>query len=202
MRAKVPVHRQPIGRFGRSLRIVSFAPTLLALALLALPASADDFVTASVSYSRVDWRAAVEQFRSETAAQPGTAGALTFARNYRFKPFDQRRLPALMQLNAVAAPLLPGIDQSSVPVLLPFDMPRFIADRMNGSPADLAPNRYLSGFRSIDFFDAGPSGYSAIVTAAPGGNQDLPSRVFARPVEVHITGSLLTYKLTDPLLAG
>lgn len=208
MEARVPVYRRPVGRFGRSLRIVSSAPTLPALALLALaqpalPACADDvvtpdFVTPKVSYSRADWRAAAEQLRSETAAQPGAAGALTFVRNYRFKPYDQRRLPALMQLNAIAAPFFPGIHRSPAPVLLPFDMPRFIADRMNGAAAD--PAAYLASFRSVDFFDAGPSGYSAVVTAAAGGQQDLPPRVFARPVEVHITASLLTYDLTDPLL--
>ena len=204
MRAKVPVHRHPLGRLGRSLRVVP-----VAFVLFALPASADDvvssdvvtpdFVTPKVSYSRADWPAAVAQLRSETLAQPGTAGALTFVRNYRFKPYDQRRRPALMQLNAIAAKVFPGIDQSPVPVLLPFDMPRFIADRMSGA-ADPAGGPYLSSFRSVDFFEAGPSGYSAVVTAAAGGHQDLPPRVFARPVEVHITASLLTYDLADPLL--
>ncbi len=105
-----------------------------------------------------------------------------------------------MQLNAITASVFPGVDQSSVPVLLPFDTPGYLADRMADIAPSLVHSRYLSGFRSVDFFDAGAAGYDAIVTAAPGGNADLPSRVFARPVEIHITGSLLTYGITDPLL--
>jgi hypothetical protein len=105
-----------------------------------------------------------------------------------------------MQLNAITASVFPGVDQSSVPVLLPFDTSGYLADRMADVPPSLIYSRYLFGFRSVDFFDAGASGYDAIVTAAPGGNGDLPARVFARPVEIHITGSLLTYAITDPLL--
>ena len=107
----------------------------------------------------------------------------------------------LQQLNAITGSMLAGVNQSPVPVLLPFDMPGYLADRMAGAPSSLVHNRYLSGFRNVDFFDAGASGYNAIVTAAPSGNSELPSRVFARPVEVHITGSLLTYSVADPLLS-
>ena len=33
----------------------------------------------------------------------------------------------------------------------------------------------------------------------PGAGEGLPSRIFARPVEVQITGSILVYDLADPL---
>jgi hypothetical protein len=189
----------PRSRTGLCGRV--FSRLLLAAIILApTPLLADDFVTPAISFSRVDWRTAVDQLRSETSARPAAAGSLTFARGRRHRPFDQRRAPVLMQLNAITAVMFAGVNQSPVPVLLPFDTPGYLADRMSGAPASLVYNRYLSGFRSVDFFEAGPAGYDAVVTAAPGGNADLPSRVFARPVEIHITGSLLTYSVADPLL--
>lgn len=200
MRAGACAQRSQTGNRGRVLIRLSLASIfLLPGFLLSGPLAADEFITPAVSFSRVDWRGAIDQLRSETAARPGTAGSLTFSRGRRHRQFDQRRTPALMQLNAITAPIFPGVNQSPVPVLLPFDMPAYLADRMSGA-AGLIHNHYLSGFRSVDFFDAGPAGYNAVVTAAPGGNADLPSRVFARPVEVHITGSLLTYGVTDPAL--
>jgi hypothetical protein len=68
--------------------------TRLSLAsLLLLPTSlrADDFVTPVIAYARVDWRSAIDQLRSETSSRPAAAGALTFARGRRHRPFDQRR---------------------------------------------------------------------------------------------------------------
>lgn len=196
MKAGACAHRTRTGRGAR----IRIKLALASLLLSALPALADDFVTPVVSYGRVDWRPAIEQLRSETSSRPILAQALTFHRARRYRPFDQRRTPVLMQLNAATAQYFPGIDQSPVPVLLPFDTPAFLADRMSEAVPAQANGRYLSAFRSVDFFDAGPSGYDAVVTASPGGNGELPSRVFARPVEIHITGSLLTYSLNDPLL--
>jgi hypothetical protein len=190
------VQRSQIGRCGRVVARLLFGSSLL------LPATllAEDFVSPAISVSRADWRAAIEQLRSETSARLAAADSLTFARGRRHRAFDQRRIPALMQLNAVTGTIFAGVNQSPVPVLLPFDTPGYLADRLSGSLSSPIPGRYLSGFRNVDFFDAGPAGYSAVVTAAPGGNGELPSRVFARPVEVHITGSLLTYTVNDPLL--
>jgi len=183
-------------RTGRCGRIRASLLLVLTL-LLTAPALADEFVTPVISFSKVDWRAAINQIRSEAAARPDVAAWLTFSRGRRHRSFDHRHAPVLMQLNAITAAAFPGVDQSSVPVLLPFDTPGYLADRITPG---LTQNRYLGSFRSLDFFDAGPAGYDAIVTAAPGGNADLPSRIFARPVEVHITGSLLTYGIADPLL--
>lgn len=196
MKAGACALRGQIGNCGRFLLRLSLA----AILALPVPLAAHEFVTPAISFARVDWRAAVDQLRSETASQPGAAGSLTFSRARRHRSIDQRRVPAIMQLNAISARIFPGVDQSPVPVLLPFDMPGHLADRMSDAPANQSDDRYLFGFRSVDFFAAGPSGYSAVVTAAPGGNTDLPSRIYARPVEVHITGSVLTYGLRDPLL--
>lgn len=200
MKAGACAYSAQTGLCGRILVRLSLASIFLLPCALAGSVAADEFVTPAVSFSRVDWRAAIDQLRSETAARPAAAGALTFSRGRRHRSLDQRRIPALMQLNAIGSSIFSGVNQSPVPVLLPFDMPGYLADRMSGAPPSIVYNRYLSGLRSVDFFEAGGAGYNAIVTAAPGGNADLPSRVFARPVEVHITGSLLTYTVSDPLL--
>jgi len=41
-------------------------------------------------------------------------------------------------------------------------------------------------------------GYDAVFSLEPGAGGGLPSRTFARPVEVQITGSVLVYDLADP----
>src|SRR5258707_14984797 len=48
-------------------------------------------------------------------------------------------------------------------------------------------------------FDAGPAGYDAVFSLEPGAGEGMPQRMFAKPVEVQITGSILTYALADPL---
>ena len=65
--------------------------------------------------------------------------------------------------------------------------------------ADLPLSRYQSDFRTADFFEAGPSGYDAVFSLRSDAGDGLPTRMFARPVEVQITGSILTYNIDDPL---
>ncbi len=108
-------------------------------------------------------------------------------------------MPALVQLNAVTSQIFTGIGRSPVPVLLPFDTAAFLDARLNGAPASPAPSRYQADFRPADLFDAGPSGYDAVFSLEPGAGGGMPRRTFARPVEVQITGSILTYDIRDPL---
>lgn len=117
-------------------------------------------------------------------------------RNRQARPFDPRRYPALQQLNAITAAVFSGIGRSPVPVLLPFDAPAYLANRIAGAP-DLAETPYQSGFRRADLFEAGPSGYDAVFSLPPHAGDGLRSRVYSRPIEVHITGSLLTYDIGD-----
>ena len=58
------------------------------------------------------------------------------------------------------------------------------------------PGRLSSRRRVLS---AGPAGYDAVFSLEPGAGSDMPRRIFAKPVEVQITGSLLTYDLNDPL---
>jgi hypothetical protein len=174
------------------------APFALLLAgTAAVPA--DEFKTPAISVVHVDWRAALDQFRSELSTRPAVAADFTFTGRRRLAAFDPRATPALVQLNGVTSQIFTGIGRSPVPVLLPFDAALFLDARLSGAPASLSLPRYQADFRAADLFDAGPAGYDAIFSLEPGAGEGMPQRTFARPVEVQITGSLLTYDISDPL---
>lgn len=159
---------------------------------------ADEFRTPSVSSVRVDWRAALDQFRSEINAQPEIASNFTFSGQRRLPPYDPRSMPALVQLNAVTSAMFTGISQSPVPVLLPFNSASFIDAQLKGATTGVPVSHYQADFRPADLFDAGPAGYDALFSLDPGAGEGMPQRTFARPVEVQITGSIVTYDIRDP----
>jgi murein DD-endopeptidase MepM/ murein hydrolase activator NlpD len=160
---------------------------------------AGEIRTPAISAARVEWRAAVDQFRSEINSQPVVASAFTFSGQRRLPAFDPRLTPALVQLNAITSEIFTGIGRSPMPVLLPFDTAAFLEAWLSGAPPSLAPGRYQAGFRPVDLFDAGPAGYDAVFSLEPGAGDGMPQRTFAKPVEVQITGSILTYDVDDPL---
>ncbi len=160
---------------------------------------ADEFRTPVISTVRVEWRAALDQFRSEINTQPAVAAAFTFTGQRRLPVYDPRATPALVQLNAVTSQIFTGIGRSPVPVLLPFDTAAFLDARLNGAPPSLSVSRYQADFRPVDLFDAGPAGYDAVFSLEPGAGDGMPQRTFAKSIEVQITGSILTYDISDPL---
>jgi murein DD-endopeptidase MepM/ murein hydrolase activator NlpD len=174
------------------------AAFLLHLAGIGL-VSAEEFRTPSISAVRVEWRAVVDQLRAEISTQPAVASAFTFASQRRVPAYDPRSTPALVQLNAHTAPIFDGIGRSPIPVLLPFDTAAWLEARQTGVADSLSVSRYQADFRRVDLFHAGASGYDAVFSLEPGAGDSLSQRTFARPVEVQITGSLLTYDLADPL---
>jgi hypothetical protein len=176
--------------------------TLTSLLLIVAGSSAlraDEFKTPAISAVRVEWRAAIDQFRSEINTQPAVAPAFTLSAQRRFPRYDPRSRPALVQLNAVTSQIFAGIGRSPVPVLLPFDTAAFLDARLGGAPASLSLSRYQADFRPVDLFDAGPAGYNAVFSLEPGAGDGMPRRTFAKPVEVQITGSILVYDIDDPL---
>ena len=183
--------------------VVRFVAHLLTSLLLLLAGvagvSAEEFRTPSVSVVRVDWRAALDQLRSEIGTQPAVTPSFTFAGRRRLSGFDPRSMPALVQLSAVTSNFFTGIGRSPVPVLLPFDAAAFLDAQLSGAPAGASLSRYQADFRPADVFDAGPAGYDAVFSLEPGAGDGMPQRTFARPVEVQITGSILTYEISDPL---
>ncbi|HLG80138.1 MAG TPA: M23 family peptidase [Bradyrhizobium sp.] len=181
---------------------VRFVYSLLAgyASLLAggLAVSAEEFRPPETSVLHVDWRAAQNQLRVELATAPSLTADFSFSPQHRLNGFNSRALPAWVALNAATEPVFAGIAKSAVPVLLPFDTAGFLQARQNGAEKAVPVSRYQADFRSVDFFDAGPSGYDAVFSLEPGAGDGLPSRVFAKPVEVQITGSLLIYDVADP----
>ena len=105
----------------------------------------------------------------------------------------------MMQLNAVMSQTFQGIGRSPVPVLLPFDTAAFLDARAKGAPLTLSLARYQADFRPVDMFYAGQAGYDASFSLEPGAGDGLAPRIFAKPIEVQITGSILTYDINDPL---
>ena len=114
------------------------------------------------------------------------------------RAFDPRSMPALVQLNARdLADLQRHRAQSGAGAAAVRHrvLSRRAAERRAGQPP---LSHYQADFRPVDLFDAGPAGYDAVFSLEPGAGDGLPSRTFARPVEVQITGSLLIYDIADP----
>ncbi len=160
-------------------------------------AAAEEFRTPSISAVRVEWRAVLDQLRTEIAPRPAIASRFSFAPQRRVPASDPRATPALVQLNAINANLFAGIGRSPVPVLLPFDTAGYLEGEAGGTQLPLS--RYQADFRPADMFHAGPAGYDAVFSLPSGASAGLPSRIFDKPVEVQITGSILVYDLADPL---
>lgn len=85
-------------------------------------------------------------------------------------------------LNRAAAARFPGIADSSVPVLLPFD------------------KDVLAGFQPTGFFQAGPAGYDAAFTIRTADIGDLSDIRYREPVYVLMSGLRFTYDLGGPAL--
>lgn len=182
---------------GKSFRFVSLLLALLSL-LITTPLAADEIRSPSLSALRVDWRTALDQLRTEINSHPPVAGDFIFAPRRSVPRFDPRAMPALVQINAISSQFFTGISRSSIPVLLPFDAASYLEAQSNGTPGPLALPRYQADFNPVDMFDAGPAGYSASFSFEPGAGDGMPTRVFAKPVEIQITGSALVYDIADP----
>ena len=84
-----------------------FVRHLLAAFLLQLAGSnavcAEEFHTPSITAVRVEWRAALDQLRTEIGGQPEIASNFAFAAQRRVPASDPRAMPALVQLNAATS---------------------------------------------------------------------------------------------------
>jgi hypothetical protein len=177
-------------------RIVVLAT--LSLGACTLSARADEFRTPAISAVKADWAAAATQLKTEIDSQSLAVDQFTFASGRRPRQINPHRIAAIAQLNAATSPIFPGVQLSPVPVLLPFDSALYLADRQSGAINLLIP-RYQAGFRAASMFEAGPSGYDAVFLLDRGAGDDIPARVYAKPIEVQITASMLVYDINDPL---
>jgi Peptidase family M23 len=167
------------------------APCLAGLALAAgiTVAAAQDMKAPRISHAQVDWDAVTAELQTTDAFR----GAVDDGDGAAIPPVAD----PLGVLNRAVAARFPNIAASAVPVLLPFDTDAFLRDRENHpGPADAAPN-YLSGFESVPFFQAGPGGYDAVVTARAADLKDLGIG-FSDRIFVHISGAGVVYELDEP----
>jgi murein DD-endopeptidase MepM/ murein hydrolase activator NlpD len=181
----------------KAVRFVAWTLASFALFQAETVLAADEFRTPTISVVRVEWRAALDQLRTEISTAPVVAADFSFSPQRRLRSSDPRSLPALVQLNATTSAVFAGISQSPVPVLLPFDVAGWLDARRTGATA-VSLSRYQADFRPVDLFSAGPAGYDAVFSLAPGAGDGWPPRTFADPVEVQITGSQLIYDVPDP----
>lgn len=159
---------------------------LVGLALLiAGAAPAEEMKSPRISVARVDWDAAAASLADQSA---GTAA------------------DAFAKLTAAASIGFPGIADSTVPVLLPFDVDAFIKDRTTHPepPPDKAvenADRFLrSGFRATKFFVTGPAGYDSAFALTLADVPELSDIRYAEPVYVLFSGLSMTYELDGPAM--
>jgi hypothetical protein len=159
---------------------------LVGLALLISSAApAEEMKTPRISIAQVDWGAAA----AKLAERPAGTTAEAFAK-----------------LNVTAEMGFPGIANSTVPVLLPFDVDGFAKDlaaNPGQSPDKLSESvdHFMqSGFRPTKFFLTGPAGYDAAFALKLSDVSELSDIRYADPVYVLFSGLGMTYQLDGPAL--
>src|SRR5262245_24760021 len=136
---------------------------------MAAPAAAEELNTPQVSSARIDWNAAAASVAGPAQGTP----AETFAR-----------------LNVTAEAGFPGISNSTVPVLLPFDIDGFAKeltsnqDQSTDKMAESADRFMRSGFQATKFFLTGPAGYDAAFGLILANVPDLSDIRYSEPVYV------------------
>src|SRR5512132_1748603 len=152
---------------------------------MATPVAAEEMKTPLVSRARIDWNAAAASLASPALA----TAAATFAR-----------------LNVAAEAGFPGISNSTVPVLLPFDIDGFAKEltaHQDQSPDKMAESadRFMrSGFQATKFFLTGPAGFDAAFGLTLASVPDLSDIRYSEPVYVLLSGLGVTYQLDGPAL--
>jgi hypothetical protein len=137
-------------------------------------ATAGELERPAVTLSTVDW---------EAAATLPDRGADTPAQ-------------AFARLNAISSRRFTGVEKSSVPVLLPFDIDAFRKDLADGKAEATTSDKYFGNFHPTKFFLPGAAGYDATFTISP---DDAPAKTrYDKPIVVEITGAAFVYDLDGP----
>jgi hypothetical protein len=156
--------------------------------LLVSAASAQEMTEPAISVAQVDWDAAAADLTGAPAASPAQA----------FAP-----------LNKVAALRFPGIGESPVPVLLPFDIDGFAKtiaakpepEKATATTAIETADRFVQGgFHATKFFLPGPAGYDTAFSVRTADVPALSHIPYRDPVYVLLSGLRLTYDLNGPPL--
>jgi hypothetical protein len=152
-------------------RLVKRAVAVTLALLVGGSAAARELEAPTITLSEVNWDAAVAGHTGKEAKTPAEA----FAR-----------------LNAVTGKRFSGIEKSSVPVLLPFDVDAFRKDVAAGNADAQTSDKYFGQFRPTKFFMPGPAGYDATFVATGFDTS------FSKPIVVEITGAAFIYALDGP----
>ena len=149
---------------------------LVSLALLVCgPAAAGEMVSPVITLSDVKWDAAAASLSDHGTKPP----AEVFA-----------------HLNVITAKRFAGIDKSTVPVLLPFDVEAFRKDTADGKPEAASSDKYFGRFHPTKFFLPGPAGYDATFFIDP--KADGINTQFDKPIVFEISGAAYVYDVDGP----
>jgi murein DD-endopeptidase MepM/ murein hydrolase activator NlpD len=151
-------------------------------------AAAQEMKAPRITHATVDWDAVTAELNASEALKSSAddSGA----------PSIRADADHLGVLNRALAERFPNIAASAVPVLLPFDVAPYLRDRANGWALG-APNDYLAGFESVPFFQGGPGGYDAVVTARAAELKDLGIG-YSDSIFINISGGAVVYDLGEP----
>ena len=149
-----------VGDEGSLLKRAVFVSLAL---LVSGPVAAGEMESPVITLSDVNWDAAAASLTEHGTQPPAEA----FGR-----------------LNAITGKRFAGIDKSTVPVLLPFDVDAFRKDAAEGKPDAVTSDKYFGTFRQTEFFLPGPAGYDATFIA------EWVDTRFSKPVVVEISGEI------------
>jgi hypothetical protein len=129
-----------------------------------------------IAITQVDWVAAAATLPDHGSEPP----AAEFAR-----------------INAQTGKRFPGIEKSSVPVLLPVDLDALRADAMAAKADVASSDKYFGPFHPSKYFLPGPGGYTGTFTLnnSAGGFKISYKK---KPIDIEITGAGFTYELDGP----
>ena len=156
------------------MRVLGCVMTLAAV-LAVTPALTQDFKAPRIVLSVVDWPAAAQSIAERTGSTPAESFAA---------------------LAKISAARFPGIEKSTVPVLLPIDVIDLRDDQRDGKPDAVTSNRYFGSFTPSKFFLAGPAGYDATFWIDP---KDVGLKFrYLKPIEIEVGGAAYVYDLDPP----
>jgi murein DD-endopeptidase MepM/ murein hydrolase activator NlpD len=160
---------------------------LVGLALLCAPAAAaaaEEMQAPRISVAKIDWDRAAASLNSASPNTPAEAFAA---------------------LNGAAALAFPGIADSPVPVLLPFDIDGWRKE-LAASPQppangeEIADRFVKANFQASKFFKAGPGGYDAFFSLKLADVPEFSDIPYTDPVKIFFSGFGMTYDLDGPPL--
>ncbi len=193
--------------FGDFRRTVHSAGRGVALALtLMVPcvAAAQTMRLPTVEAVAIDWSSTLADFEAyRPVIEAGRAqGRLSLAERariallkLRFQVLRDADLQAAV--NQLIGERFANAVSSPTPVLLPFDVARYLRDRL--SPNGAGPTAdYLNGFTAFKYFKPGPAGYDASFNMPAAEVAKLAGVTARGDVAVTMSGSSLFYVLSDP----